>query len=169
MGVWLHRTYYGGSHYRLSANASAIEDPERQIRERERVLERLAPQAYPDDREVAFLWEKLAVTAIQQERFHTALEAYRGAVRTEPSRWDRMKPLGYLEAEIGDREAGIRALRRYLERAPRDAEAWLFLGDALVGAGSFAPAREAYRRFLELDPAAPEAPRVREELARLGE
>jgi tetratricopeptide (TPR) repeat protein len=167
MGVWLHRTYYGGSHYRLSANLSTISDPRAQVGERLRVQRRLEPRTYPDDREVAFLWEKLAVTAISIEDYDTALAAYRGSVRAQPSRWDREKPLGYLEAEVGDLGTGIRILQEYLAKAPQDGEAWLFLGDACARAGLTEEAQAAWTRFLSLSPEAPEAPRVRAGLAKL--
>ena len=167
MGVWLHRTYYGGSHYRLSSNLSVIADPSLQMKERERVLERLAPQTYPDDREIAFLWEKLAMMRIRAEDYVGAKEAYRYALAAQPSRWDREKPLGYLESEVGDLEQGMRLLNDYVGRAPGDGEAQLFLGDACARAGRTDEARRAWTRFLEIDSNAPEAPRVREDLRRL--
>jgi hypothetical protein len=46
-----------------------------------------------------------------------------------------MKPVGYLESEVGDRARGIQLLSAYLAKAPRDGEALLFLGDALAAAG----------------------------------
>ena len=167
MGVWLHKSYFGGSHWRLGANLSTIQDPELQIKERARVLQRLAPDAYPDDREVAFLWERLAQKKIEREDYIGGKEAYRHALATEPSRWDRMKPLGYLEAEVGDRQEGIRLLSAYLQKAPEDGEGWLFLGDAYAEEGIAEEARRSWSRFLELTPDAPEAPRVREDLRRL--
>lgn len=170
MGVWLHRTYYGGSHYRLSANHSTIADVEAQAEDRLRVLKRLAPQTYGDDREVAFLWEKLAMLAIQLEDWHGALDAYREALAAEPSRWDRSKPLGYLETEVGVLPRGIFLLESYLERAPADPEAWLLLGDARASDGDREPAIRAWSRFLDLAPDDPEAGRVRAmiEAARAG-
>lgn len=130
MGVWLHRSDYGGSHYRLSANMSTITDRAQQERERLRVLERLRPQTYQDDREVAFLWERLARMRIEREDYKSALDAYRAALTTEPSSWIRKKPVGYLETKVGDADKGIQLLTDYLRQAPGDAEAWLFMGDA---------------------------------------
>jgi hypothetical protein len=167
MGVWLHRTYYGGSHYRLSSNLSTVADPDLQMKERARVLERLAPRTYPDDREVAFLWERLALLRIEAQDYPGAKEAYRGALTAQPSRWDREKPLGYLESEVGDLAEGIRLLNDYAAHSPGDGEAQLFLGDAQARTGRMDQARRAWIRFLELDPNAPEAPRVRDELRRL--
>ncbi len=168
MGIWLHRTYYGGSHYRLSSNLSVIADPALQMQERARVLARLAPQTYADDREVAFLWEKLALMRVAADDYVGAKEAYRGALAAEPSRWDREKPLGYLETEVGDPVEGIRLLNDYAGRAPNDGEARLFLGDAYARAGRIDDARRAWMRFIEIDPNAPEAPRVRDDLRRSG-
>jgi hypothetical protein len=167
MGIWLHKTYYGGSHYRLSANLSTITDPKEQIAERARVAERIAPDAYPDDREVAFLFERLALKRIEIQDYPAALDAYRHALATEPSRWEREKPVGYLESEVGNPEEGIRLLSDYLKRAPKDAEGWLFLGNVCAAGGLSEPARRSWTRFLELTPQAPEAPHVREELQRL--
>lgn len=167
MGIWLHRTYYGGSSYRLSSNSSTVADVAVQMRERERVLGRIAPQTYPDDREVAFLWEKLARMRISSSDYVGAKDAYRGALKAEPSRWDREKPLGYLETEVGDLREGIRLLTDYVGRAPADGEAHLFLGDAFARAGRIDLARPEWTRLLELDPGAPEAARVRADLARL--
>lgn len=164
MGIWLHKTYFGGSHYRLSANLSTIRDPNEQIAERARVAERIAPDAYPDDREVAFLWEKLALKRIEIADYAGALEPYRRALQTEPSRWERLKPVGYLESEVGDVHEGIRLLSEYVKRSPSDAEGWLFLGDACAHEGLMDPARKSWRRFLDLTPDAPEAPRVRNQL-----
>jgi Flp pilus assembly protein TadD len=169
MGVWLHRTYFGGSHYRLSANLSTYADLATQARERLRLLERIEPQAYPDDREIGFLWEKLALTNVQRQDYEGALDAYRHALETEPAHWMRKKPLGYLETEVGDLDTGIRILREYTESAPTDGEGWLFLGDGLVRRGDLDGARESWRRFLELAPEMPEAARVREDLRRLEE
>jgi hypothetical protein len=168
MGVWLHKTYYGGSHYRLSANLTTIADPKEQIAERARVCERISPDAYPDDREVAFLWEKLALKRIEIEDYSGALDPYRRALRAEPSRWDRKKPVGYLESEVGDVDEGIRLLSDYVKKAPVDGEGWLFLGDACARRALTEPARKSWKRFLELTPEAPEAPRVRDELRRSG-
>ena len=100
MGIWLHKTYYGGSHYRLSANLSAIADAERQIAERQRVAERIAPQAYPDDREVAFLWERLALKRIEIQMYEDALE------RVPPRTEDRAVPLGPVETGRLSRKRG---------------------------------------------------------------
>jgi hypothetical protein len=167
MGIWLHRTYYGGSHYRLSANLSTIGNPEEQVSERLRVLERLESQTHPDDREVAFLWEKVALAAIDFGDFEPALRAYWNALKTEPSRWDRKKPVGYLETEVGDPERGIGLLREYLRESPNDAQAWFFLGQAALRQGMNADAERSLRRSLEINPRSPEAPRIIQELQRL--
>ncbi len=168
MAIWLHRTYYGGSSYRLSANLSTIADPARQIAERLRVAERIAPQAYPDDREVAFLWERLAEKHIEIQDYAGALDPYRRALQTEPSRWLRKKPIGYLESEVGNLEEGIRLLSDYVKKDPKDPEGWLFLGDACAQEGLNEPARRSWKAFLSLAPDAPEAPRVRDALRRSG-
>jgi len=168
MGVWLHRSYYGGSHYRISANLTTIGDRQEQIRERRRVLGRLEGQVYENDREVAFLWEKLATIEIEVQDYAAALTSYRRSVEVEPLQWLRLKPLGYLESEIGDPAAGRNALERYLEKAPRDAEAWLFLGDSFARADRIDLAVEHWQMFLEIDPTSKDALRVREDLERLG-
>jgi len=167
MGVWLHRTYFGGSHYRLSSNLSTVEDVKEQERERLRVCERLRPQTYGDDREAAFLWQRLADIRIDLQDYRGAMEAFRSAMAAEPSRWERKKPLGYLETEVGDRQRGLRLLSEYVLKAPGDAEAWLFLADGFAAAGLSEMARQSYEQFLKLAPDAPEAPRARGWIGRL--
>ncbi len=167
MGVWLHRTYYGNSHYRLSGNAGAIADPARQDRERERVLQRLRPQTYAEDREVAFLWERLGQLRMDRQDYPAALTAYREALRLEPGRWSRLKNAGWLETVAGDEARGLAELQEYLRQAPQDAAVWRHLGTVHARAGRNEAARQAWRRALELEPAGPEADRVREDLRRL--
>lgn len=106
MAVWLHRSYYGNSHYRLSGNLSTIADPAAQERERVRVLERLRAQTYPDDREVALLWEKLGRQRAERQEFAAALDAYRQALRVEPSRWSRLGALSATGARGSRGRAG---------------------------------------------------------------
>jgi tetratricopeptide (TPR) repeat protein len=168
MGIWLHKTWYGGSHFRLSANLSSITDPRRQIAARERVMTRLLPDAYPDDREVAFLWEKLASKWIEVGEYPRALENYRRALATEPSNWYRMKAVGYLESEVGSAAEGVRLLSDYVKRAPEDPEGWVFLGDAFARVDRTDLADGAWRRYLELDPGGSEAARVRGQLRGAG-
>ncbi len=167
MGVWLHRTYFGGSHYRLSSNLSTVADPAMQVRERARVLQRLMPDVYPDDWEVGFLWERLALQRVALEDYPGAKEAFENAVRIQPSKWQLQKPLGYLETEIGDLGRGIKLLNDYVAKAPDDSEAWLFLGDAYDRARLPDDARKGWSRFLKLAPDSPDAARVREQLRRI--
>ncbi len=167
MAVWLHRTYYGNSHYRLSGNLGAIADPARQERERARVLERLRPQTYAEDREVAFLWERLGLLRMELLDNPGALAAYREALRLEPARWSRLKNAGWLETVAGDRARGVAELQEYLGHAPKDAAVWRQLGAVHANAGRREDARQAWRKSLELQPDGPEAERVREDLRRL--
>lgn len=167
MAVWLHRSYYGSSHYRLSGNLGSIADPERQDAERVRVLARLRAQAYPDDREVAFLWEKLGRQRAGRGEFAAALTAYREALRVEPSNWMRQKEAGWLETEAGKEASGVRLLDEYLTRAPADAEAWRHLGVVHARSGRDAEARIAWERFLQLEPDGPAADLVRQDLQQL--
>jgi cytochrome c-type biogenesis protein CcmH/NrfG len=167
MAVWLHRSYYGSSHYRLNGNLGSIADPARQDAERERVLARLRPQAYPDDREIAFLWEKLGRQRAERREFAAALTAYREALRVEPSNWMRRKEAGWLETEAGDEATGVNLLGEYLGRAPADAEAWRHLGVVHARRGRDAEARTAWERFLQLAPDTPEAEQVRHDLQQL--
>lgn len=168
MAVWLHRTYYGSAHYRLSGNLSSIADPARQDAERERVLARLRPQAYPDDREVAFLWEKLGRQRAERREFAGALAAYREALAAEPSNRSRLKEAGWLETEAGDEAVGIAHLEDWLRLAPDDAEAWRHLGLVHARAGRDEAARAAWNRFLAIAPGADGADDVRRDLEDLG-
>ncbi|MBK8164873.1 MAG: hypothetical protein IPK64_02795 [bacterium] len=168
MGVWLHRTYHGGSHYRLSGNLSTIADAQAQDRERERVLARLAPRAFAGDREVAFLWERLGRQRAGRGDLTGALAAYRGALAADPCNPARRREAGWLETEAGDEAAGIAHLEAYLGQAPADAEAWRHLGLVHARRGEDAAARAAWERFLRLAPNGPGAAEVRADLEALG-
>ena len=168
MAVWLHRTYHGNSHYRLSGNLSTVADPGRQAAERARVLERLRPQAYAGDREVAFLWEKLGRLRAEQGDFVAALAAYREALAVEPANRSRLKEAGWLETQAGDEAVGIAHLEAWLALAPGDAEAWRHLGLVRARRGEVEAARAAWAHFLRLAPDGPGAAEVRADLEALG-
>ena len=74
--------------------------------ERVRVLGRLAPQAYAEDREVAFLWERLGRLRGERQDYAGALAAYRAALRLDPAHWTRLKDAGWLETMAGDEARG---------------------------------------------------------------
>lgn len=168
MGVWLHRTYHGGSHYRLGGNLSTIADAQAQDRERERVLQRLAPQAFTGDGEVAFLWERLGRLRAGRGDLAGALAAYRASLIADPGNPARRREAGWLETEAGDESAGIAHLEAYLGHAPGDAEAWRHLGLVRARRGEVAAARAAWERFLRLTPDGPGAAEVRADLEALG-
>jgi cytochrome c-type biogenesis protein CcmH/NrfG len=168
MGVWLHRSYHGGSHYRLSGNLSTIAEAQAQDRERERVLARLAPQAFAGDGEVAFLWERLGRLRAGRGDFAGALVAYRASLAVDPDNLARRREAGWLETEAGDESAGIAHLEAYLGHAPGDAEAWRHLGLVRARRGEVAAARAAWERFLRLAPDGPGAAEVRADLEALG-
>ncbi len=167
MAVWLHRSYHGNSHYRLSGNLSTVADAARQEAERARVLERLRPQTFAGDREVAFLWEKLGRLRAGRRDFAGALSAYREALAAEPANRARLKEAGWLETEAGDETLGLAHLEAYLAHAPGDAEAWRHLGLVRARRGEDAAARAAWERFLRLAPDGPGAAEVRADLEAL--
>jgi len=59
--------------------------------------------------------------------------------------------LGRLHFERGDRDAARRLLRQSISLSGAPAEAWFYLGEALSSDNSPA-AREAYEKYLELEP-----------------
>lgn len=167
MAVWLHRSYHGGSHYRLGGNLSTVADEAEQLRERERVLARLGPQAFPGDAEVAFLWERLGRLRAARKDFPAALAAYRAALAAEPAGWARRKEAAWLETEAGDESVGLALLESYLEHAPGDAEAWRHLGLVRARRGEDGAARSAWERFLRLSPDGAGAAEARRDLEAL--
>ncbi len=168
MAVWLHRSYHGNSHYRLSGNLSTVTDAARQDAERVRVLERLRPQVFAGDREVGFLWEKLGRQRAERGDFAGALAAYREALAVEPANRARLKEAGWLETTAGDEVIGLAHLEAYLVQSPGDAEAWRHLGLVRARRGEDQAARAAWERFLRLAPGAPGAAEVRADLEALG-
>ncbi|MGB5696951.1 MAG: tetratricopeptide repeat protein, partial [Polyangiales bacterium] len=68
--------------------------------------------------------------------------------------------LGRLHFERGDRDAARRLLRQSISLPGAPAEAWFYLGEALSSDNSPA-AREAYEKYLELEPQGNLADRAR--------
>ena len=70
------------------------------------------------------------------------------------------------QLRTGDNEGSIETATAMLEGggADRYPQAYQFLGAAYANLGDFESAAEHFRRFLEVDPNATAAPRIREEL-----
>ena len=167
MAVWLHRTYYAGTHYRLDTSFAAIGDPEREIAEREQVFRRLLARTWRGDHEVAMEGNNLGLRCYERGQTARALAVFRAVAAVDPDVTAYKKPLGILESVAGDRELGIRLLEQYLRAKPGDAGGWMALGSAELAQRRPDRARQDWSRSLELSPESPDAPSLRAALARL--
>lgn len=85
----------------------------------------------------------------------SALEAYAGAVRSDPTLYTAWNNLGVLQARRGEWDQGIKALTTAVSVRADYAYGWLNLGRALVNAGgpvNFIRGQGALARAIELDP-----------------
>jgi tetratricopeptide (TPR) repeat protein len=114
-------------------------------------------------------YEELASAYAGKEQFDQAIEAAERAVALAPRDFSRLQSLIALQLRPGvdQTDAAIAALQRFTEANPRDAEAFLQLGQLAEQAGGTALAGLAYQRFLELAPDDPNAGEVRERLRNL--
>ena len=64
----------------------------------------------------------------------------------------RARASGAMRLQRGDVAGALADLRAAVAAAPRDADGWWFLGDALFEAQRYEEAEKAYRSALELDP-----------------
>jgi tetratricopeptide (TPR) repeat protein len=111
---------------------------------------------------------RLLATADQRYaagRYAEAITAYRRAIALEPTAAARVALARALYDAHRDAEA-MRELDRVIGANPRDASAWLLRGDIHQGEGRSDKARDAYQRYLELEPDGEQARVVRTILGR---
>jgi hypothetical protein len=169
MALWLHRSYYGGTHYRLNASFAGIGDRDQEILARERVFRRLLEQTVPPDPEVAMEGNNLGLLCYERGDVRRALRVFRAVVAVAPEDTSYLKPLGILETVAGNPLRGISLLDAYLKARPDDATALNALGDAWLAQRRPQLARRYWDEVLRVAPGSSEATTIRESLADLGE
>lgn len=98
-----------------------------------------------------------------------AAEAYRGVLARMPDAAISRGRLAEVLQQQGRGEEAVQLLREGLQSQPSSANLQRSLGAVLDRAGKQADAAAAFREFLRLAPNDPEAPRVQQRLAELGQ
>jgi len=127
------------------------------------LLER-AVEARPGDATFRF---NLAVALERIGSLPGAASEYQRLARQTPSDPRLFCNLGLALRRLGRNEEAMTAFEKATELAPDIAVAWLGLALSLDRNGRFEAAAPAFERFLALAPDSPDAPRIREHVARL--
>jgi tetratricopeptide (TPR) repeat protein len=114
-------------------------------------------------------WDELASAHAAKGEFDQAIEAAERATELAPRDFSRLQTLISLQLRSGNQDAAVDALLDFTARNPRNAEAFLQLGQQAEQAGRIDLARLAYQRYLRLAPDDPLAPDVRLRLRALRE
>ena len=105
----------------------------------------LAPDA-------ASAWVRLATVYSIRQRNDDALQAYSKALSLAPSNIEALRGRGYTNLLTGRYPQAIADLRPATQADPGHADSWLWLGQALIGAGEVDQARAALEKAIELAP-----------------
>jgi tetratricopeptide (TPR) repeat protein len=103
------------------------------------------------------------------KEWRQAIAGYRDAVRLFPDDYVTQFNLARALQADGDVRGAIEAYAKATQLAPGQADFHLWYGQALDQSGKSQEAAVEYRRFLELDPKASQAEKVRARLSELGE
>lgn len=112
-------------------------------------------------------WERLAAAYRAKNQTPQAIDAAERALAISPNDFSRVQVLIQLRLDTGDSAGAIAALQDYTRRNPRDAQAFLQLGQQAETAGRTQLARLSYQAFLRLAPDDPNAQVVRDRLHQL--
>ena len=112
-------------------------------------------------------WEELASAHAAGQNFEDAIEAERMAVELDPKNFNRVSTLVGFHIQTGDPDAAVEAVQTYTRANPKDADAFLTLGQLAANVGRFPLARLSYQRYLQLSPDSPDAPAVRQAIEQL--
>lgn len=97
-------------------------------------------------------WISLGRRAFELKRYETATEAYLEAAQFDPSNLEAVRMLGIV-LTIGGRNAeAVKLLSIVTQETPKDAEAWLYLGNANAAVGLRQAALSAWKTHQALDP-----------------
>ncbi len=112
-------------------------------------------------------YEELASAHAAKQEYPQAIEAAERAVALEPDDLGRVQVLVSLKLDSGDAAGAVASLQEYTAQNPRDADAFLELGQRAEQANRIPLARLSYETFLRLRPDDPNAQAVRERLNEL--
>jgi protein O-GlcNAc transferase len=115
------------------------------------MLERIVA-AHPDDLRA---WLDLGLTREMLDDAEGAEEAYRSALRADPTFAEALNNLGALQRDTDRLDEGIASLREAIRIRPGFASAHLNLGLALEDSGDAAAAEAEYRAVMRLAPREP--------------
>jgi tetratricopeptide (TPR) repeat protein len=97
-------------------------------------------------------WEELASAYSGNDQPAEAIDAAVKAVSLAPRDLRRLQTLVALEVRASEQGGAVETLQGFTERNPRNAEAFLQLGQLAEQAGRTDLARLSYQRFLQLAP-----------------
>lgn len=112
----------------------------------------------------AAAWDQLATAEYAAGHKKEAIEASQKAIALAPNDFSRTLTLVRIHTQDGQPGQAMRVVERFIDKNPRNADAYLQLGGAAQTAGKTQVARLAYQKFLELDPNNPSAAQVRQQL-----
>jgi tetratricopeptide (TPR) repeat protein len=112
-------------------------------------------------------YEELASAYAAKQEYPQAIEAAERAVAFDPDDLGRVQVLVSLKLDSGDAAGAVASLQQYTAQNPRDADAFLELGQRAEQANRIPLARLSYETFLRLRPDDPNAQAVRERLNEL--
>jgi tetratricopeptide (TPR) repeat protein len=97
-------------------------------------------------------WRALGESLMSRHEFHPALDAFQNALALEPDDVGLLNSIGYAAAQAGELETGLKALRRYAELRPHEANPLDSLGDINWIAGRLGEAEDFYLQAAKKDP-----------------
>ena len=112
-------------------------------------------------------YEELASAYTAKQEYPQAIAAAQKAVDLDPGDLERVQVLVSLQLQAGQNAAAVESLQDYTAQNPRDAEAFLQLGQQAEQVGRIPLARLSYQTFLQLRPDDPNAEAVQNRLDQL--
>lgn len=109
-------------------------------------------------------WEQLAAAHAAKDEFDEAISAAVRATSLAPRDFRRLQTLVSLHVRQGNTDGAIETLQGFTAKNPRNADAFLQLGQLAETAGRTPLARLSFQTFLRLAPDDPSAELVRERL-----
>jgi tetratricopeptide (TPR) repeat protein len=97
-------------------------------------------------------WRALAETSMARHDYRTAAEGYRKALELQPDDPLLINAVGYADAQAGDLDAAMKALRRYQTLRPNEANPLDSMGDVNMMAGRFHEAGEFFFESAKKEP-----------------